>query len=110
MIHTHHTVEPADSVRYCYHSPATGSPTLRTAEGARHEISNSLVRFLHTFRGSFFFSKYLFKGEFVKRGKKTDLFFFPALVQPARSLANTEGYSPCAASVRTLAASALLPV
>lgn len=58
----------------------------------------------------FFFSKYLFKGEFVKRGKKTDLFFFPALVQPARSLANTEGYSPCAASVRTLAASALLPV
>lgn len=61
---------------------------------------------------AFVFSKYLFKGEFVKRGKKYRFvfFFFPALVQPARSLANTEGYSPSAASVRTLAASALLPV
>lgn len=61
MIRTYHTVEPADSGRYRCHNLDTGSPILRTAERAGHEMSSRTfaLSLLHIFRVSF--QKYLFK-------------------------------------------------
>lgn len=47
MIHTSHC-EPADSVRYRYHSLAKTFPTLQMVEKACHEINSHLYSFAHT--------------------------------------------------------------